>query len=95
MVHPEQLEQDFPYWKHLHGFWRTLPNFNPHTASSEPDQDLAAEALALLRGRGVQNDDNSDDDLDPSPANDGEGDNPDAGEPAGDVRFHSLFIVHA
>lgn len=51
----EQLEQDFPYWKCLHGFWRTLPNFNPYTASSEPGQDLASEALALIQGRGRNN----------------------------------------
>jgi hypothetical protein len=53
----EKLEQDFPYWKRLHGFWRTLPNFNPYTASSEPGQDLAAEALALLQRRGQNFDD--------------------------------------
>jgi hypothetical protein len=58
----EQLEQDFPYWKRLHGFWRTLPNFNPYTASSEPGQDLASEALALVQGRG-QNRDNYEDDF--------------------------------
>ncbi|KAF8235111.1 hypothetical protein L208DRAFT_1169058, partial [Tricholoma matsutake] len=44
----EQLEQDFPFWKRLHGFWRMLPNFNTHTASSEFGQDLAANALALI-----------------------------------------------
>ncbi|KAH9974182.1 hypothetical protein BGW80DRAFT_1128570, partial [Lactifluus volemus] len=44
----EQLEQDFPYWKRLHSFWCTLPNFNPYTTSLEPGQDLAAEALALV-----------------------------------------------
>lgn len=54
----EQLEQEFPFWKRLHGFWRTLPNFNPHTASSEPGQDLAAEALALIHGRGQDNNNN-------------------------------------
>ena len=54
----EQLEEEFPYWRHLHGFWRTLPNFNPHTALSEPGQDLAAEALTLIQGRGQ--DDNGD-----------------------------------
>jgi hypothetical protein len=52
----EQLEQEFPFWKRLHGFWRTLPNFNPYTASSEPGQDLAADALALIHGRGQEND---------------------------------------
>lgn len=52
---PEQLEQEFPFWKRLHGFWRTLPNFNPYTASSEPGQDLVADALALIHGRGQDN----------------------------------------
>ena len=52
----EQLEQEFRFWKRLHGFWRTLPNFNPYTASSEPGQDLAADALALIHGRGQEND---------------------------------------
>jgi hypothetical protein len=53
----EKLEQDFPYWKRLHGFWRTLPNFNPYTASSEPGQDLAAEALTLIQTRGQNHSD--------------------------------------
>jgi hypothetical protein len=57
----ELLEQDFPYWKYLHGFWRTLPNFNPYTASSEPGQDLAGEALALLQTKGQDNLDDMDD----------------------------------
>ncbi|KAF8464983.1 hypothetical protein DFH94DRAFT_614722, partial [Russula ochroleuca] len=35
----EKLSVDFPYWKRLHGFWHTLPNFNPYTALSEPGQD--------------------------------------------------------
>ena len=56
----EQLEQEFPFWKRLHGFWWTLPNFNPYTASSEPGQDLAADALALIRGRGQDNENDED-----------------------------------
>jgi hypothetical protein len=72
---PEQLEQDFPYWKRLHGFWRTLPNFNPYTASSEPGQDLAAEALALVQGRGQNNyDDNEDIYADPTTGGDDDSD---------------------
>jgi hypothetical protein len=59
----EQLEQEFPFWKRLHGFWRTLPNFNPYTASSEPGQDLAADALALIQGRGQENDTGNNDEL--------------------------------
>ncbi|KAH9051039.1 hypothetical protein EDB87DRAFT_1550656, partial [Lactarius vividus] len=38
----------FPIWERLHGFWRTLPSFNPHTVSSEPGQDLEGEALGVL-----------------------------------------------
>jgi hypothetical protein len=76
--HPEELEQDFPYWKRLHGFWRTLPNFNPYTASSEPGQDLVADALDLIQSRG-QDDDGDADGLDyvdamPTGADDDEGD---------------------
>lgn len=47
-----ELEEDFPYWQRLHGFWRTLPNFNPHTVSSEPGQDLVGEAIHILRHNG-------------------------------------------
>jgi hypothetical protein len=48
-----ELEKDFPYWQRLHGFWRTLPNFNPHTVSSEPGQDLVGEAMDhMLRHNG-------------------------------------------
>ena len=54
----EQLEQEFRFWKRLHGFWRTLPNFNPYTASSEPGQDLAADALAMIHSRGQDNNNN-------------------------------------
>ena len=60
---PEQLEQEFPFWKRLHGFWWTLPNFNPYTASSEPGQDLAADALALIHGRGQENNTGNNDEL--------------------------------
>jgi hypothetical protein len=59
---------DFPYWKRLHGFWHTLPNFNPYTALSEPGQDLAGEARALIQNRRVPHvtcdGDNGDDDDD-------------------------------
>jgi hypothetical protein len=67
---PEKLEQDFPYWKRLHGFWRTLPNFNPYTVSSEPGQDLAAEALTLIQCRGESGDDENDSSSDDHPAPD-------------------------
>ncbi|KAH9023020.1 hypothetical protein EDB84DRAFT_1254982, partial [Lactarius hengduanensis] len=38
----------FPVWERLHGFWRTLPSFNPHAVSSEPGQDLETEAFGIL-----------------------------------------------
>ena len=34
----------------MHGFWQTLPNYNPHTQSTEHGQDLAAQAQELLVG---------------------------------------------
>ncbi|KAN0118820.1 hypothetical protein V8E52_004931 [Russula decolorans] len=42
--------QNFKWWPWLHGFWRTLPNFNPYTISSDPGQDLADEAVSVLMG---------------------------------------------
>ncbi|KAH9074317.1 hypothetical protein EDB83DRAFT_2516085 [Lactarius deliciosus] len=45
-----KLLLEFPAWERLHGFWRTLPSFNPHAVSSEPGQDLEAEALGVLFG---------------------------------------------
>jgi len=55
--HPDKLKVNYklPFWERLHGFWRTLPNFNPHVVSSEPGQDLEGEAQELffpLRGNG-------------------------------------------
>ena len=46
----EKLKSDYklPEWELLHRFWRTLPNFNPHAVSSEPSQDLGAEAQDLM-----------------------------------------------
>ncbi|KAI0285550.1 hypothetical protein BC826DRAFT_873268, partial [Russula brevipes] len=44
----EQETQNFKWWPRLHGFWRTLPNFNPYTVSSDPGQDLSDAALSVL-----------------------------------------------
>lgn len=44
----DELMEDFPYWERLRGYWRTLPNFNPLTVTSEPGQDLEADALKLF-----------------------------------------------
>jgi hypothetical protein len=49
------VEYKFPFWDRLHGFWRTIPNFNPNVVSTDPSQDLAATAERLmftLRGTG-------------------------------------------
>ena len=43
-----RLSVDFPYWKRLHGFWRTIPTFNPYTQSAEYGQDLAAMAREFV-----------------------------------------------
>jgi hypothetical protein len=46
----EKETENFRWWPRLHGFWHTLPNFNPYTVSSDPGQDLADEALSVLMG---------------------------------------------
>ncbi|KAH8991610.1 hypothetical protein EDB86DRAFT_2765963, partial [Lactarius hatsudake] len=46
----DKLLSGFPTWERLHGFWRTLPSFNPHLASSEPGQDLESDAMETLFG---------------------------------------------
>ncbi|KAJ7812878.1 hypothetical protein B0H14DRAFT_3478533 [Mycena olivaceomarginata] len=60
-----------PYWDRLHGFWRTLPNFNPTVVTSDAGQDIAAQALTLTH-RHIEPDDGKEErlwkDLDsPSP----------------------------
>ncbi|KAJ7720745.1 hypothetical protein DFH07DRAFT_784287 [Mycena maculata] len=42
-----KFKLNLPYWDRLHGFWRTLPNFNPTLVTSEAGQDIAGEALKL------------------------------------------------
>ncbi|KAF8463545.1 hypothetical protein DFH94DRAFT_699523 [Russula ochroleuca] len=42
--------QKFRWWPRLHGYWQTLPNFNPYTVSSDPGQDLADQAYSVLLG---------------------------------------------
>ncbi|KAF8225522.1 hypothetical protein L208DRAFT_1505184, partial [Tricholoma matsutake] len=69
----EQLELEFPFWKRLHGFWWMLPNFNPYTTLSEPGQDLAADVLALIWGRGQDNE-NDEDEVKAFGADDAQGD---------------------
>ncbi|KII83076.1 hypothetical protein PLICRDRAFT_64608, partial [Plicaturopsis crispa FD-325 SS-3] len=44
----DKLMIDFPWWPRLQGYWRSLPNFNPHAVSSQPGQDLSGEAQELL-----------------------------------------------
>lgn len=50
----DEMKVDFPYWERLHGYWRTLPNFNPLTVTSEPDQDLEGGALDLFQNGNSQ-----------------------------------------
>lgn len=42
------IDHKLPVWERLHGLWKTLPNFNPIVASSEPGQDLEGQARELL-----------------------------------------------
>jgi hypothetical protein len=42
--------ENFKWWPRLHGYWRTLPNFNPYTVSSDPGQNLSDEAAGVLLG---------------------------------------------
>ena len=42
------IDHSLPVWERLHGFWRTLPNFNPHAVSSEPGQDLEGKGRELM-----------------------------------------------
>src|SRR6266852_5424371 len=46
----EKETENFKSWPRLHGFWRTLPNFNLYTVTSDPGQDLADEVLSVLIG---------------------------------------------
>ncbi|KAJ7351345.1 hypothetical protein DFH08DRAFT_957668 [Mycena albidolilacea] len=48
----QAIKISFPQWERLHGWWRTLPNYNPFTTSSEPGQDLAESAMDLFMGGG-------------------------------------------
>ncbi len=44
----EREKARFPWWERLHGFWRTLPNFNPFTVTSGHGQDIAEDAQQQL-----------------------------------------------
>ncbi|KAH9050801.1 hypothetical protein EDB87DRAFT_1696414 [Lactarius vividus] len=46
----DKLLIGFPVWECLHGFWHTLPSFNPHVVSSEPGQDLEGDTIGVLFG---------------------------------------------
>ena len=58
--HADQLilEHNLLVWERLHGFWRTIPSFNPQVVSSEPGQDLEGEARRLLFPSGGSGDAN-------------------------------------
>ena len=44
----EREKETFPWWERLHGFWRTLPNFNPYTVTSGHGQDIAMDAQDMF-----------------------------------------------
>src|SRR6267142_2619962 len=46
-----KYESKFPYWTHLHGFWQTLPNFNPQPLSSDPGQEIGDEMEEFITDR--------------------------------------------
>ncbi|KAH8983037.1 hypothetical protein EDB86DRAFT_2781979, partial [Lactarius hatsudake] len=46
----DKLLIGFPVWECMHGFWCTLPSFNPHVVSSERGQDLEGDAIGVLFG---------------------------------------------
>ena len=50
----EKLVKEFPEFPRLHGYWRSIPSFNPHVVSSDLGQGLETEASSLLfQMRGV------------------------------------------
>lgn len=49
-----KIANEFPEFPRLHGFWRSIPSFNPHVVSSHPDQEFEADAAALLFPAGTQ-----------------------------------------
>jgi hypothetical protein len=44
----DEKAAQFPWFSQLHGFWCTIPNFNPIRATSHPDQNLKEDAMTLL-----------------------------------------------
>jgi hypothetical protein len=46
-----KIQSEFPFFSRLHGFWRSIPSFNPHIVSSHHGQDLQGEAQELLFSR--------------------------------------------
>ena len=78
-----------------------LPNFNPYTASSEPGQDLAAEAFTFIQNQGAPGDKDSDlsddhGDTSLSAANNisnPDEDNPSTEEHTQNVNFSLLFLT--
>jgi len=62
----DKLLEGFPYWERLHGYWRTLPNYNPITVTSDPGQDLESDAVALF-GAVLNGDSNEEESVDSLP----------------------------
>jgi hypothetical protein len=42
------VEHDFPWFPRLHGYWRSIPSFNPHPASVQLGQNIQSDAQELL-----------------------------------------------
>ncbi|KAF8191874.1 hypothetical protein K438DRAFT_1762457 [Mycena galopus ATCC 62051] len=57
-----KVKHNLPYWDRLHGFWHTLPNFNPTVVTSDAGQDIVAQALKLTQ-RHIEPDDGKEEPL--------------------------------
>ena len=44
----DSYQANFPFWEHLHGLWRTLPNFNLHPLSLDPGQGIGKQMESLM-----------------------------------------------
>lgn len=57
----EWEKEAFPFWECLHGFWHTLPNFNPFTVTSGLGQDIAEGAKQQLLSKEMKKSDGDED----------------------------------
>lgn len=93
--------EDFPYWDRLHGYWRTLPNFNPVTVTSSPGQDLEDSARALFGQKPIEVCDDGSNSLAPEelaeleadPDADADGEEDDGGDDGDEFMVCFLFYL--